>query len=96
MILIANYRFLGVDSDTLSTVYKHQPKISPTKKHQSLARPLSFLRKHAAALLPSIPSKAKKERYRPIFDAKKCLADHVRAHDDHVCAAALLPERPYS
>ena len=59
--MIANYRFLGVDSDTLSTVYKINPK-SAQQKSIIVSRALSFLRKHTAALLPSKPSKAKKER----------------------------------
>ena len=75
--MIANYRFLGVDSDTLSTVYnidQNQPskKASlPRAIKQSFqavkiaivaSRALSFLRKHTAALLPSKPVKAQKER----------------------------------
>ena len=67
--MIANYRFLWVDSDRLSAVYKNDPK-SAQQKSIVVSRALSFLRRHAAALLPSKPVKAKKEPYRGVFDTK--------------------------
>jgi len=40
--MIANYRFLGVDSDTLSTVYKIEPKSTLAKPSLPRAIKQSF------------------------------------------------------
>ena len=88
--MIANYRFLGVDSDTLSTVYNINPK-SAQQKSIIASRALSFLRLHTAALLPSKPVKAKKRTITGCFQRQK----GPRASCTHImlasCAAALLP-----